>query len=318
MRFSRIAHAPLPPSRRQRRVVGHQPDLPLGVVGRALERNRQLVAGQRHCPHHLAAQLLQRRKHVFAPRADAVDAFVARLQPLAPFLPRLGAPRDAVAQPLVLQQLAVGLRVVAPVGEQLVAIKALAILFLVQRAARSVCARRLALQPSGTSPSLRASRSPFLAWVMGACTMLASTICPPRGDVAVLLQLQADGVKDGLRTEAALRQALLEGPQGAGVGDVERAVQAAEVLKAHPIQHLVLAVFVAEVVEGLDEEQAHHDLGGVRPAAASGAIGPRGQARSTWAATAPKSMSSSMAARLSTKPPSLAWRCSCTNRSAMG
>ncbi|MCL9843475.1 hypothetical protein [Ralstonia solanacearum] len=39
---------------------------------------------------------------------------------------------------------------------------------------------RLALQPSGVSPWLMAWRSSSLMRVVGAVTMLASTICPPR------------------------------------------------------------------------------------------------------------------------------------------
>lgn len=55
---------------------------------------------------------------MFASGADAVDRLVARVQSHAPLLPGLGTPRDAVAQPVGLQQLAVGLRVVASVGQQ--------------------------------------------------------------------------------------------------------------------------------------------------------------------------------------------------------
>lgn len=43
-------------------------------------------------------------------------------------------------------------------------------------------------------------------------------------------------------------------------------------MEAHALQHLLLAVFVGEVVERLDEEQPNHDLGGVRRATASCAI----------------------------------------------
>ena len=91
----------------------------------------------------------------------------------------------------------------------------------------------------------------------------------------MLLQLQADCVKDGASAQATLGQALLEAPQRACIRDVQGTVQTAKVLEAHAIKHLVLAVFVTEVVQRLDEQQAHHDFGGVRRATALASISAR-------------------------------------------
>lgn len=60
------------------RPLRDQPHQSLGVVGHALERDGQLVPGQRHRPHHLAAQLLQSGEHVLDSGPDFVDRPVAR------------------------------------------------------------------------------------------------------------------------------------------------------------------------------------------------------------------------------------------------
>jgi hypothetical protein len=113
--FARPAGALGPSSSRS---LADQLYQPLGVVAHALHGDRQVVLGQRHRPDHLAAELVQRGKHMLNPCSRAVDRTGARVQSLARQLPWLGTPRDAVAQSAAAQQFTVGLRVMAPIGQQ--------------------------------------------------------------------------------------------------------------------------------------------------------------------------------------------------------
>jgi hypothetical protein len=87
-------------------------------------------------------------------------------------------------------------------------------------------------------------------------------------------------------------------------------------LEAQPVEHLVLAPLVRQVVQSLQEHHAHQRLGrgyGGRPPLLRSA---RGQALSTAAAIAAKSISSSAPASVCTQPSSLALHCCATNRSS--
>lgn len=99
--------------------MSHRPDEPFGVVRHTLAQVRQLVSRQRHRPRTLAAWLLEAGEHMFAFGTNAVARLVARIQPHAPLLLRLRIPRNAVPKPACLQQIPVGQRVVARVGQHL-------------------------------------------------------------------------------------------------------------------------------------------------------------------------------------------------------
>jgi hypothetical protein len=81
---------------------------------------------------------------------------------------------------------------------------------------------------------------------------------PASRQVAVRLELLLHGLEDGLRPGPACCQTLLEQPDRAGVGHAELVGQAAEALEAAPVEQLVLALLVGEVVERLQEQHPHH------------------------------------------------------------
>lgn len=82
----------------------------------------------------------------------------------------------------------------------------------------------------------------------------------------MLEQLCTNTVKEYLRS--ALANPVLEDPHGRSVRDIDRIGQAAESLVAHPNKQLVLHLFVREVVQALQHQNAHHRLGWIRRAAA--------------------------------------------------
>ena len=65
-------------------------------------------------------------------------------------------------------------------------------------------------------------------------------------------------------------------PEGVAVGNVGAVGEQAKALVAHAVKQLVLHLLVAEVVEVLQDQDAHHDHSGVRWAPAPGGI-PSGQ-----------------------------------------
>jgi len=78
-------------------------------------------------------------------------------------------------------------------------------------------------------------------------------------------------------------------------------------LEAHPIKHLAHAGFAARVVQRLDEQQAHHDFGGVRRESARAAISARA-CRIDLGGNGAESIGSSIVTRLALRTPILAWR----------
>lgn len=97
-------------------------------------------------------------------------------------------------------------------------------------------------------------------WHQGGVDDLAAA-----GNEAFLELLCRDAIEQRLGT--CFADMVLEGPDGGAIGDVRRAIQPAEALEAHPVEQLVLHLLVREVVEPLQDEDAHHRLGRVwRPA----------------------------------------------------
>ena len=63
-------------------------------------------------------------------------------------------------------------------------------------------------------------------------------------------------------------------PDGVAIGNVGTVSEQAKALVAHAVQQLVLHLLVAEVVEMLQDQNAHHHLGGVWRAPALGRVTP--------------------------------------------
>lgn len=245
------------------------------------------------------------------PGALAVDGLVACLRPLAELAARLGLSCDAVLPAVACQDLAVGLVVVAAVGiqprrgvgavehrrqrvavvhvgrrhlpasdelpahvhvgVQLVAVEALLVLLRPARVAVLV------------GGFLRAPVLGRLALVDLRLLVLGQVLdrrahqggvddLPAARDVAVSLQLLLHGVEDGPCAESALRQALLEQPDRAGVREAKFIGQAAKALEAAPVEQLVLGLLIGQVVQRLHEQHPHHRLGWVRRAPAFAAV----------------------------------------------
>ena len=83
-------------------------------------------------------------------------------------------------------------------------------------------------------------------------------------------QLAVQRLKQGSSTLCA--QALLVVPDGVAIGDVGTVSEQAKALVAHAVQKLILGLLIAEVVEVLQDQNAHHDLGGVRRTSALAGI----------------------------------------------
>jgi len=79
-------------------------------------------------------------------------------------------------------------------------------------------------------------------------------------------QLCRHTVEEYLR--ARLPNPILKRPDGGAVGNVRCRGQTAEALVAHAIEQLILHLLVGQVVQALQDQDAHHRLGRVRRAAA--------------------------------------------------
>lgn len=99
---------------------------------------------------------------------------------------------------------------------------------------------------------------------------------PAAGDVAMAQQLRVCGLKQ--RRRAINAQALLVVPDGVAIGYVGAVREQAKALEAHAIEQLVLHLFVRQVVEVLEHQDAHHDRGGVWRAPTLAGVGPGTQA----------------------------------------
>jgi hypothetical protein len=100
---------------------------------------------------------------------------------------------------------------------------------------------------------------------------------PAAGKVALLGELLADGVKDGLGS-AGGGEPLAEGPDRGAVGYLAAAAQPGETLEAQPVQQLVFHLLVAEAVKLLQHQHPHHQFGRERRPAAPAPARARGGA----------------------------------------
>lgn len=105
--------------------------------------------------------------------------------------------------------------------------------------------------------------------------MLASTICPPRGMKPCCCNCWLSASKMALPPRPLWASRWRNVHSVRGVGDVQRAVELAEALEAQPVEHLVFALLVREVVQALQEHHAHQHFGRVRRAATLAAVGSR-------------------------------------------
>ncbi len=85
---------------------------------------------------------------------------------------------------------------------------------------------------------------------------------PAPRQVAMAQQLADQRLKQCRRTICA--QALLVVPNGVAIGDVDTVSEQAKALVTHAVQKLILGLLIAEVLEVLEDQNAHHDLGGLR------------------------------------------------------
>lgn len=84
-------------------------------------------------------------------------------------------------------------------------------------------------------------------------------------DEALLEQLRGHAIEDGFGT--GLTNPVLEDPHGGPVGDVGGMGQTTEALVTHAVQQQVFHLFVGQVVQTLQDQYAHHGLGGKRRSA---------------------------------------------------
>jgi hypothetical protein len=85
---------------------------------------------------------------------------------------------------------------------------------------------------------------------------------PSPGDEPLLEQLCADAIEDDLGT--GLPNPVLEYPHCGPVWNVGRVRQSAEALVTHAAQQLAFHLFVRQVVQALQDQNAHHGFGGKR------------------------------------------------------
>lgn len=81
-------------------------------------------------------------------------------------------------------------------------------------------------------------------------------------DEALLEQLRSDAIKDGLG--AGFANPVLENPHRGSVRNVGDLAQTTEALVAHPVQQLVFHLFVGQVVQAFEDQNAHHGFDGKR------------------------------------------------------
>ena len=280
-------------------------DQTLQVVGGRHQGHAELRASHADGPNQFAPHLLDAGKDVFHPRADfgqgvialflplrqgmvartlALDAipvarFPQRLLPLRAGVTLVGVDRPAgvgrvehgvevlavmrscVAHLELADQLVALIRVDA----ELVAVVALAVLL-------GPGGVQVLLPPFGRGPLRRHSvlfqdGLIVLAEVLlrgghqGGVDQLAAT-----GDVTMPDELFLNRFEQGGRTFQT--DAVLEHPHRVAVGNAGGMREPTEALVAHPVQELVFDLFVGEVVQPLEDQDAHHGLGRVRRSAA--------------------------------------------------
>lgn len=144
---------------------------------------------------------------------------------------------------------------------QLVAVVALAVLL-------GVAGVQVLFPTLGSAPVLRSSALIELLSVCfgqvldGRAHQRGIDDLPAAGDVAMAQQLGIDGLEQ--RRHPINAQALLPVPQGVAIGHVGAALDQAKALVAHAALQLELHLLVREVVQVLQDQDAHHDFGRVR------------------------------------------------------
>ena len=274
---------------------------PLQVVASRHHRHRKAGTRLANGADQLAAHLLNRRKRMFNPRAGLRDSVVSpllgfgqRLVPLAfalnpvpvavrfqpgfPFLGRIapigediptrvGRVHDRLEVPAVVgagrvgHNLADKLVLLVDVHRELVAMVTLAML----------------LGPGGIQILLAAlGRRPVSGQgvLFDLFLVIPGEVLPGRGhqrgvddlatpcDKALLEQLRGNTIEDGLG--AGFADSVLEGPHCRPIRNVGGLGQTAEALVAHPVQQLVFHLLVGQVVQALQDQNAHHGFGGKR------------------------------------------------------
>ena len=274
------------------------------VVGRSLPVQVQLGPRQPDAAQRLAAHLLQAGEHMLHPGAGLGDAPVASLLAVGERLARLPLALDVQPPALDLQALlarAVHITLVGPdvaagvariehalevqgvvnacgadvdladelvtlvhAGGELVAVVALAVLLgparlhvlLPTLRRRPVGGHRVLLHDLFLLPGQRLLRCRHDAGI---------DHLPAAGDRALPVELPTHRLEDA-PGRPRLDQAFLEGPDRGAVGGLRTLAQHDEALKAQAVEQLELHLLVAQVVELLDHQHAHHQLGGKRRA----------------------------------------------------
>lgn len=248
-------------------------------------------------------------KGVLHPGPGFGNALVAPLLTLAQRLARLGLALDVIAITQGLEHLAALCAGVAPVGihitagvvpaehfikvravvlaacaggdladelvahihadAQLVAVVALAVLLGVGRV--QVFLSALGLVPVGGDVALFELLLVFFGEVLdGRGHQGRVDDLPAARQIAALQQLTVHRLKQG--RDAINAQALLVMPDGVAIGDVGAVGEQAKALVAHAVKQLVFHLLVTEVVEVLQDQDAHHDRSGVWRAPTPGGV----------------------------------------------
>ena len=285
---------------------------PLQVVAGRHHRHRKVRPRLADCAQQLATHLLDGSEHMLDSCARLGDACVAPLLAVRQGFVALALPLNLVTEAVFLQPgFALGRRV-APVGIHIPArvrgvehvVEVLAVMrarrvgldladdfvFLVDVDGQLVAEVALAvlLGPGGVEVFL----APLGGLPTGGhCAVLDQRFLsarvvlfgrghqgrvddlPAAGDEAFLEQLRRDAVEQ--RHSARFTDAVLEGPDRGAIRDVRRVAQPAEALVAHAVEQLVLHLLVRQVVQPLQDQDAHHRLGRIRRAATLRADRPR-------------------------------------------
>jgi len=273
----------------------------LQVVVGGHHRHRKVCPRLTDGAQQLAAHLLDGAEHMLNPRTRLGDALIAPLLARGQRLVTLALSLDLVAKPVLLEPgfarlgrvAAISIDVptrVAPIEDLLKVLAVvrgrrasldpaneLVLLVDVDRELVAEVALAVLLRPGRIDVLLAAlGRLP----VGGHRTVLDQRLLAPavallgRGhqrriddltapsDVAVLEQLGRDSVEQDLRARFA--DAVLERPHRRSIRNIDRASQPAEALVAHPVKQLVLHLFVRQVVQPLQHQNAYHRLGRIR------------------------------------------------------
>ena len=284
---------------------------PLQVVAGCHHRHRKVRARPADGAQQLAAHLVDGPEHMLDPRPRPGDALVASLLAVGQRLVAMALALDLVAEAVFLQPgfplrrriAPVGIDVPARVGRIEDVVEVLAVVRarrvgldladdlvlrvdvdgeLVAEVALAVFLGpggvEVLLAPLGGLPAGRHRALLNQRFLAPAVVLLGRrhqgrvNDLTTAGDEALFEQLRRDTVEQ--RLCAGFADAVLEGPHRGAVGNVRCVRQPAEALVAHAIEQLVLHLLVRQVVQPLQDQDAHHRLGRVRRAATLGADRP--------------------------------------------